>query len=159
MPPPTTAWWKGFNDPALDRLVDLARRQNLPLQVAGLRIAEARAQWGIATGRQFPQVQEITGSASRGRTSARTRRSARSCRAHLTEYQIGFDAGWEIDFWGKYRRAVDAQAAALLASVADYDAGVVALTAEVARGYVAVRTFEVLIAQAREATTKSRTAG
>ena len=50
-------WWKAFNDPALDRLVELAYRQNLPLQIAGLRIVEARAQFGVATGRQFPQTQ------------------------------------------------------------------------------------------------------
>ena len=50
-------WWKAFKDPALDRLVDLAHRQNLPLQMAGLRIVEARAQFGVATGLQFPQTQ------------------------------------------------------------------------------------------------------
>jgi NodT family efflux transporter outer membrane factor (OMF) lipoprotein len=141
-------WWKGFNDPVLDRLVELARRQNLSLQVAGLRIVEARAQWGIATGRQFPQVQEITGSATAIGPSKNIPLGPLLPR-HLTEYQLGFDASWEIDFWGKYRRAVDAEAAALLASVADYDASVVSLTAEVARTYVAVRTTEVLIAQAR----------
>ena len=47
-------WWKSFNDPTLDHLVELAYRQNLPLQIAGLRIVEARAQFGIATGQQFP---------------------------------------------------------------------------------------------------------
>ena len=52
-------WWKAFNDPALDRLVELAHRQNLPLQIAGLRIVEARAQFGVATGRQFPQTQAL----------------------------------------------------------------------------------------------------
>src|SRR5689334_19060829 len=48
-------WWKAFGDPALDRLVDLASQQNLSLQVSGLRIVEARAQLGVATGRQYPQ--------------------------------------------------------------------------------------------------------
>src|SRR5262252_106591 len=52
-------WWKAFADPALDRLVDLATRQNLPLQIAGLRIVEARAQFGVATGLQFPQTQAL----------------------------------------------------------------------------------------------------
>ena len=143
-----TLWWKAFNDPVLDRLIDLARRQNLPLQIAGLRIVEARAQWGIATGRQYPQVQEINGQAAAIGPSKNTPLGPLLPR-HLTAYQIGFDASWEIDFWGKYRSAVDAEAAALLASVADYDAALVSLTAEVARTYVAVRTFEVLIALAR----------
>ena len=60
-------WWKSFNDPALDRLVELAYRQNLPLQIAGLRIVEARAQFGVATGRQFPQMQALFGSGGGGR--------------------------------------------------------------------------------------------
>ncbi|HEY7376948.1 MAG TPA: transporter, partial [Polyangia bacterium] len=53
-------WWKAFNDPTLDRLVELATRQNLPLQIAGLRIVEARAQFGVATGLQFPQKQQVS---------------------------------------------------------------------------------------------------
>src|SRR4051812_14555809 len=58
------AWWKSFKDPALDRLVELAYQQNLPLQIAGIRILEARAQLGIAVGRQFPTNQNPIGSAS-----------------------------------------------------------------------------------------------
>src|SRR5262245_57168719 len=57
-------WWKGFNDPVLDRLVELAYHQNLSLQIAGLRIVEARAQLGVATGLQWPQVQAAFGSAA-----------------------------------------------------------------------------------------------
>ena len=56
-------WWKSFNDPALNNLVELAYRQNLSLQIAGLRIVEARAQFGIATGLQFPQTQAISANA------------------------------------------------------------------------------------------------
>src|SRR5690242_2839901 len=48
-------WWKSFNDPALDRLIELAWRQNLPLQIAGLKILEARAQVGVAVGYYYPQ--------------------------------------------------------------------------------------------------------
>ena len=57
------AWWQVFSDPALNRLVELAYQQNLPLQVAGLRIVEARAQLGIATGSQYPQLQVVFGQA------------------------------------------------------------------------------------------------
>ena len=66
------------------------------------------------------------------------------------DYQLGFDAVWELDFWGKYRRGVEAETAALLASMADYYSALVSLTAEVARTYVAIRTFEVLIEQAEQ---------
>ena len=57
-------WWSAFNDPTLDQLIQLAYQQNLPLQIAGLRILEARARLGIAIGEQYPQQQEAFGSAA-----------------------------------------------------------------------------------------------
>src|SRR5690348_5714475 len=57
-PATDSAWWKAFNDPVLEQLIQLAYRQNLTLRVAGLRIMEARAVLGIATGNQYPQVQQ-----------------------------------------------------------------------------------------------------
>ncbi|WP_244221551.1 efflux transporter outer membrane subunit [Corallococcus exercitus] len=150
-------WWKSFGDPSLDRLVELAYRQNLPLQISGLRIVEARAQLAILTGRQYPQVQVATGSAA---AVGRSENAAASnlldlanlgdLDRHYLEYQLGFDALWEVDFWGKYRRGVESGTANLLASVADYQSSLVSLTAEVARTYVLVRTYEVLIEQAQE---------
>ena len=141
-------WWKSFNDPALDRLIELAYRQNLPLQISGLRIVEARAQFAVATGRQFPQTQALFGTAEAVGLTEQVARYTGLDR-NLLSYQIGFDAAWELDFWGKYRRGVESEAAGLLASVADYDAALVSLTAEVARTYVALRTFEVLIRRRR----------
>jgi NodT family efflux transporter outer membrane factor (OMF) lipoprotein len=145
-------WWRVFQDPALDHLIELAYRQNLPLQVAGLRIVQARAQLGVATGAQFPQVQELFASAAavgltqQGANLVSPDQQTRNFFA----YQAGFDATWEIDFWGKYRRGVQAEAATLLASVADYYAALVSLTAEVARTYAVMRTFDVLVDQARD---------
>ena len=66
------------------------------------------------------------------------------------DYQLGFDSTWELDFWGKFRRGVESETASLIASVADYDDAIVSLTAEVARTYTVIRTFEVLIELARE---------
>src|SRR5262249_23263501 len=63
-------------------------------------------------------------------------------------YQIGFDATWELDFWGKYRRGVESENAALAGSVADYDSALVALAAEVARTYAVMRTYQGLLTQA-----------
>jgi NodT family efflux transporter outer membrane factor (OMF) lipoprotein len=140
-------WWKAFSDPALDRLVDLAYRQNLSLQIAGLRIVEARARLGVATGQQFPQTQVAFGAATAEGLSKNTPVGSFVDR-HYGNYQIGFDAAWELDLWGKYRRGVESESAGLLASVADYYNALVALNAEVARTYVTIRTFEVLIQQA-----------
>ena len=142
-------WWKAFNDPVLDGLIELAYRQNLPLQIAGLRIVEARAQFAVATGRQFPQTQALFGSAEAIGLTEQVSRYTGLPR-NLIGYQVGFDAAWELDFWGKYRRGVEAEAAGLLASVADYDASLVSLAAEVARTYVAIRTSEVLIKLAED---------
>jgi NodT family efflux transporter outer membrane factor (OMF) lipoprotein len=142
-------WWKSFHDPALDRLVEVAYRQNLPLQVAGLRILEARARWGFATGMQYPQKQEAFGNASAVGLSDNIAKIGNLPRNSIG-YQLGFNAAWELDFWGKYRRGVESEAANLLASTADYYSAIVSLAAEVARTYVTIRTLEVLIDYARE---------
>jgi NodT family efflux transporter outer membrane factor (OMF) lipoprotein len=142
-------WWKSFNDATLDHLVALAQRQNLTLQVAGLRILEARAQLGIATGKQFPQLQQLTASAT-GYGLTKKQAQLLGTQRSFLGYQVGFDAVWELDFWGKYQRGIEAGAATLLANVTDYLSSLVSLTAEVARVYATIRTFEVLVQQAVE---------
>lgn len=64
-----STWWQVFNDPVLNALVETAYRQNLTLQVAGIRILEARAQLGIAIGDQYPQAQQGFGDAGVEKTS------------------------------------------------------------------------------------------
>jgi NodT family efflux transporter outer membrane factor (OMF) lipoprotein len=142
-------WWKVFEDPALDRLVELAYRQSPTLQIAGLRIMEARAALGVLTGRQFPQTQVAFAHGSAIGLSENISKIGNLPRNYFG-YQAGFDVAWEADLWGKYRRAVEAGAADMHATVADYQSAIVSLTAEVARTYVWLRTSEVLIDQARE---------
>lgn len=146
-PAKDAAWWRSFNDPALDRLVDLAWKQNLSLEVAGLRIVEARAQLGIATGRQYPQLQLVSGTVTAERINGGLANASRLGRRFYT-YELALDVAWEIDLWGKYRRGVEAQADRLRASVADHQSALVSLTAEVARTYVLVRTYQTLVDQA-----------
>jgi len=62
-------WWKVFEDPALDQLIERAYSENLSLQVAGLRILEARAQLGFATGLKYPQSQSVGASFVRSKSS------------------------------------------------------------------------------------------
>lgn len=138
------AWWKTFADPTLDELIELAYHQNLSLQIAGLRILEARAQLGIAVGQQYPSNPGPIARAAVVKPSEHAANSA-NIDHYYGEYQVGFDAIWELDFWGKYRRGVRSANASYLATVADYDDALVSLSAEVARTYVLVRTFEVLI--------------
>jgi len=144
-----TAWWKAFNDPTLERLIQLAYNQNLPLQVAGLRIMEARAVLGIANANQYPQT-NVSGSVSRVGLSKNTVNKPPAFTRDYWNQQISFDASWEADFWGKYRKAVKEQKAIYVSSIDDYQNALVSLCAEVARTYVTIRTFEELIAQGRQ---------
>src|SRR5262249_21114189 len=145
--PADSAWWTAFRDPALDTLIDLAYRQNLTLQVAGIRIMEARAELGLATGRKWPQVQAVSASATAIGVSKNT--TVPAFDRNFWDYQVGFDAFWELDFWGKYRRDIQAQQASYFAAIADYEDALVSMIAEVARTYAVIRTQEVLLEQAR----------
>ena len=140
-------WWQVFNDPVLDTLVQTAYEQNLDLQIAGLRVLEARAQLGIVTGSLYPQSQTTSGNYSynRGRKTPFSDR-------YFNQAGVGFDAGWELDFWGKFRRGIESADANLIANIASYDNVLVTLTAEVARSYVLIRTLEERIRLARENT-------
>jgi NodT family efflux transporter outer membrane factor (OMF) lipoprotein len=142
-------WWTVFNDPVLNRLVEAAYQQNLPLQIAGVRILEARARLGIAVGSQYPQTQQVGGDATVNQGSDRAP-NVKFSDKYYYNYQVGFDAAWELDFWGKFRRAVQSEAANLELSIASYDDILVALTAEVARTYTLMRTTEERLEVARE---------
>ena len=144
--PQQDEWWTLFNDPVLNTLIEKAYNQNLPLQVAGLRIYEARAQLGIATGLQYPQSQTAAGVATTNRLSENSPNFSPLFDSSFRNYQVGFDAAWELDFWGRYRRGIESADANLSATVADYDNALVSLTAEVARVYVNIRTLEERLA-------------
>ncbi len=129
-------WWKLFNDPILNTLIQKAYEQNLSLRTAGLRILEARARLGLVKGNIYPQTQQMTGNLTTiGTTGPAADRNYNAA-------SIGFDAAWEMDFWGKFRRAIESADAGLLADIASYDDVLVTLTAEVARTYINIRTFE-----------------
>jgi len=142
-------WWIVFNDPALNELIGAAYQQNLTLQIAGLRIYEARAQLGIAFGFQFPQTQQGVGSASLNQLSKNAPNAANADR-YYSNYDIGLDAAWELDIWGKFRRGVQSSVANLEATIANYDDILVSLTGEVARTYIVLRTSEERLAVARQ---------
>jgi NodT family efflux transporter outer membrane factor (OMF) lipoprotein len=158
-------WWKTFNDPVLDRLVYRAFRENLSLQSAGVRVLQARAQLGIAIGQIFPQTQQAIGNVqynSAGTAapslgapspSAAASSAGASFGGSSLDYwssQIGAQASWELDFWGKFRRGIEAADASLLSSLADYDSALVTLTADTANDYITIRTAEERIRIARE---------
>jgi NodT family efflux transporter outer membrane factor (OMF) lipoprotein len=145
-------WWKCFDDPVLEALVQTAYQQNLPLRIAGVRVFEARAQLGIAVGEFYPQTQQALGSTNFNRISETSPQLTSPTGIGLSymQAQIGLGASWELDFWGKYRRAIESADANLLSTIAAYDNVLVALTGDVASTYVQVRTLEERLRIARE---------
>ncbi len=148
-PADLSTWWEVFNDPALTQLVQLAYRQNLTLQSAGLRVIEARAKLGIAVGDQYPQVQEANGSYTNNWAS-KNAANFKDFDRQFEDLTVGIDSTWEIDFWGKFARSIESSNAALGATIADHDDFLVILTADVARFYIVVREAERRIVIARE---------
>jgi NodT family efflux transporter outer membrane factor (OMF) lipoprotein len=135
-------WWTVFNDPLLDNLICCAYHQNLTLRQAGCRILEARAQLGIAVGELFPQTQNMTGDYTRNAVSREVANSSATVKPFYSQWNYGFNLNWELDFWGRFRRAVESNAASLEASVADYDETSVTLLGDVANYYAQMRTLE-----------------
>jgi len=136
------AWWRAFNDPILNKLVEQAWQENLTVRTAGLRIAEARAQLALAVGLKWPQVQAAFGQGS----AVGSIGNSSSFDRHYGEFQGGFDVAWEIDFWGRFENIQRSEAAGYLSTVADYNSALVTLSAEVARTYALIRTYETLVA-------------
>lgn len=153
--PPVEDWWKLFDDPVLDNLVALSRKQNIPLHIAGVRILQARAQLGIAVGNIYPQTQQGVGGytytqASQSNPTAPQPGNQSGVQWTYWQNNLGVQAAWELDFWGKFRRAVESADASLAASVADYDNALVTLASDVASTYVALRVSEARLRIAKE---------
>ena len=140
-------WWTAFDDPVLTALVHDGYEQNLTLRAAGLRVIQARAARGIAVGEFFPQDQAISADFSTNQESENDANGL-PIKSFRTA-GFSFDSTWELDFWGKFRRNIQAADAALLASIADYDDVLVSLVAEIGLTYVDIRTLERRIELAR----------
>ena len=126
-------WWQAaFEDPILNELTEQALQQNLTLRSAGLRVLQSQQQLAIAIGNQYPQQQQITALAQREQENG----------SRFSEYSVGFNLSWELDFWGRFSRQVESASAELDASVANYDDAMVTLVAQVAQSYLVLRTFQ-----------------
>jgi len=144
-------WWTVFNDPVMDELVYTAYQQNLPLKIAGLRILEARALRGMAAGSLFPQQQRMTGAFSRNKFSDNMYPfGGFPGNREYDDWVTGFDMAWEVDIWGRIRRAVEAADANVNAQIENYDDVLVILQAEVAAAYIQMRTLEQRLELARK---------
>jgi len=130
------AWWRAFNDPALNRLIEKALAANLELEQARARIVQARANVDLAAAPSQPHI-NAAGSVNRSRTSEHLSSAAGGKTSTL--YQAGFDAGWELDVFGGTRRSVEAAQARLDARVEDLHAAVLTLLGDVSKNYIDLR--------------------
>ena len=127
-------WWQVFEDPVLNELIAAAWQQNNSLELAGLRVLEARAQLGIAQGNLYPQSQLAAGSGIY--TSPADNLGGGS---GFWQYGIGASVSWEIDFWGRFRRGIESADAAYMASIEARNQALIILTSQVVNTYTAIR--------------------
>ncbi len=143
--PQIQGWWRGFNDSKLNKLIALAETQNRDVAIAAERVEEARAMRGIARGGLAPFV-GAGGRVSRERSSE----ALPFAKPNPTNfYDSHIDAGWEMDFVGGLRRAVEASSASLEAIEEYYHDTMVIIYAEVASSYVEYRTIQRRISIAK----------
>jgi NodT family efflux transporter outer membrane factor (OMF) lipoprotein len=141
-----TAWWRGFQDQRLNQLVELTLANNHDLRVATARIREARALLSETTFDRYPTV-TAQGSYTRERLSEAV---AATSDRDIELYDAGFDASWELDFFGRVRRSIEASTADVGAAEANRRDVIVSLLAEVARNYFALQGTQHRLAVARQ---------
>jgi len=138
------AWWQVFQDDSLKALIDEALRNGYDLRLAVWRVEEARANAGIAATAYWPQVQ-VQGDWTRSRQSA----FAGGTRSPQNLYDVNAGLSWEIDLWGRLRRANEAALAQALASEEARRGVLLSLVSDVATGYFQLRELDEQLAVAR----------
>jgi outer membrane protein, multidrug efflux system len=153
-------WWREFHDAELDKLIDQATAGNLNLKAAYLRIVEARIQVQSARAQGLPSLNasasytreqfglagilKSQGVGNSGPTaSATAQQLIGALEQPVNLYQLGFDASWEIDLFGKVRRQVEAATAQSAGAVESRNDLLISLEAEVAQTYVQLRAAQV----------------
>ncbi len=134
-------WWVLFQDPVLEKLVDEALEQNRDLRAAAARIEQARGQFMVDRAALTPDA-GVEFDASRTRNSERSAFPMPPEFIESSSHRLVLRASWEVDFWGKFRRATEAARAELAASEAGREAIRRTLVADVVRGYFALRALD-----------------
>lgn len=137
-----TPWWQLFDDPALVGLIEIALEENKDLAIAVERIEETRARYGFQRSELYPQVDAFAGAAAlqASRTGIPTLPSIIDNKGSL--HAVGASVFWELDVFGRIRRASEAELAQLYAAEETRRAVVLSVVAEVARAYVELRDFD-----------------
>jgi multidrug efflux system outer membrane protein len=140
---PRGAWWQVFGDTELDRLENLASANSPEIAGALARFDQARALINVSRAQLFPQI-ELDPSYTRQRTSANEPQNGHPAGAGYTynTFTLQLQAGWELDLWGRVRRQVEAAQARAIASADDFESTRLALQAELATDYFALRAID-----------------
>jgi multidrug efflux system outer membrane protein len=131
-------WWEVFQDQQLQDLVHAALLQNYDVRIAATRILQAQAQLGITRADQLPAI-----SAGGQAISQRSPRGKQFRQFESSANQVDLSLTWEVDFWGKYRRATEAARANLLATQWARQAVVSTLVSDVATAYFQLRELDL----------------
>jgi outer membrane protein TolC len=134
-----STWWDIFHDKTLNTLIKKAYEQNIDIQQAGLRILQARVSLGYVDGYRYPQKQTLSGAAMQSYKNSNS----------ISALGVGFDMGWEVDFWGKYAREIESAEAGVYLSVSSYRDIMSTVAAEVARNYINYKMAQERIVYAK----------
>lgn len=137
-------WWKTFGDPTLIALIYQGYQNNLTIEIAGAKVLQTRAQLAQSVGKFYPQQQAMLGNYTYYKIGGSEFKHILP--PEFEAASLGFTSSWELDFWGKYRRAIQSNDATFLDSLAAYDNALVSLTSDIATDYIQIRTSQVLIA-------------
>ena len=148
-----TPWWEQFNDPVLSELIGIALWENKDLLIASARVEEFRGRYEVARSPLFPQL-GAGASAGRKRSTVQGQVPLPATAPNpVDQYSASFFASWEIDFWGKYRRATESARANLLGTADGRRSAVLSLVAAVAGAYVNLRDLDRQLEIARRTAT------
>jgi multidrug efflux system outer membrane protein len=140
-------WWTVFGDTQLDQLERRAMHDNPSVRAAAQRLVQAQAQLGVTRAGELPTV-GVSAGVSNSRTSAETPMGATFGHKSIkgTEYSVGANFSYELDLWGRVRRAVEAADAQALAAQDDRDGVMLMLSSQVATTYWQLRGLDADIA-------------
>ncbi|HWP89930.1 MAG TPA: efflux transporter outer membrane subunit [Burkholderiales bacterium] len=144
-----SAWWEQFEDPVLNELIKTALAENKDVRIAASRVEEFLGRYGVTRSQLFPQVATQFGAGSQ-RISTVTQPAVASTQSNTFDsFSLDLGMSWEIDLWGKLRRATEAARAELLATEQARQTVILSLTSGVATSYVTLIDLDRQLAIAK----------
>jgi len=142
-------WWVVVKDPKLQALIREAILNNLDLRIATARVAEARAQYGIARSFLFPEVGVAAGYSAQQVSRLSEPPQGTAAGKTYQNYSAGFPVSWEIDLFGRIRRGKEASFALYLATEEGRRAALITLVADVGSTYLFLRELDLQLEVAK----------